>query len=192
MSKRRVSTTISIKHWELLKKYTEKYETQQKVLELALESLEKEKEKQSSVLSPEEQVWLRMRELNVVCLLHKDLFRELSRTADVERFDKLLTKLRWAEYGVVVYNQKPLKECTLKEVMDGLVITIKAEKLLDEIKYTDDGNYYTLRVNHSVVCCGIGYSNSFKLFFEGLFEAYGAKTETKISENNLFMKIYKS
>lgn len=50
MSKRRVSTTISIKHWELLKKYTEKYETQQKVLELALESLEKEKEKQSSVL----------------------------------------------------------------------------------------------------------------------------------------------
>ncbi len=172
------------------KKYTEKYETQQKVLELALESLEKEK--QSPVLSSEEQVWLRMRELNVVCLLHKDLFRELSRTADVERFDKLLTKLRWAEYGVVLYNQKPLKECTLKEVMDGLVIIIKAEKVLDEIKYTDDGNYYTLRVNHSVFCCGIGYSNSFKLFFEGLFEAYGAKTETKISENNLFMKIYKS
>lgn len=190
MLKRRVCTTISAKHWELLKKYTEKYETQQKVLELALESLEKEK--QCPVLSPEEQVWLCMRELNVFCLLHKDLFRELSKTADVERFDKLLTKLRLAEYGVVLYNQKSLKECTLKEVMDGLVITTKAGKWLDEIKYTDDGNYYTLRVNHSVVCCGIGFSNSFKLYFEGLFEAYGAKTETKISENNIFMKIYKS
>ncbi len=190
MFKRRVSTTISAKHWELLKKYTEKYETQQKVLELALESLEKER--QSSVLSPEEQVWLRMRELNVFCLLHKDLFRELSRTTDVERFDKLLTRLRLAEYGVVLYNQKPLKECTLKEIMDGLIITTKAGKWLDEIKYTDDGNYYTLRVNHSVVCCGIAFSNSFKLYFEDLFKAYGAKTETKISENNLFMKIYKS
>ena len=151
-----------------------------------------EKEKRPSMLSPEEQVWLRMRELNVVCLLHKDLFRELSRTADPERLDRLLAKLKWAEYGVVLFNQKPLKECTLKEVMDGLVVTVKAEKILDEIKYTDNGSYCTLKVNHSVVCCSIGFSNSFKLFFEGLFEAYGAKTETKVSENNLFMKIYKN
>ncbi len=76
--------------------------------------------------------------------------------------------------------------------MDGLIITTKAGKWLDEIKYTDDGNYYTLRVNHSVVCCGIAFSNSFKLYFEDLFKAYGAKTETKISENNLFMKVYKN
>jgi hypothetical protein len=44
----RISTTISQKHWELLKKHAEKFETQQKALELALESLEN-----SSKQSPE-------------------------------------------------------------------------------------------------------------------------------------------
>ena len=49
----RISTTISQKHWELLKKHTEKFETQQKVLEHALESLENSS-KQNPELTREE------------------------------------------------------------------------------------------------------------------------------------------
>ncbi len=40
LHKHRVNTTISEKHWEILKKHTGKFETQQKVLESALQSFE--------------------------------------------------------------------------------------------------------------------------------------------------------
>src|SRR4030067_1415941 len=176
MEKHRINTTISAKHWEILKKHAEKYESQQRTLEIALESLENHL-KQSPALSPEMQVWLSICELNNTCLLNKALFLELIRTADAERFNELLTTLKLAEYLVVIYQQKPLKECSLKEVMDGIDITGKALKFFDELKYTDDGNYYTLKVHHSVVIRGLEGSKSFKLFFESVFETYEVKTE---------------
>jgi len=51
----RISTTISQKHWELLKKQSEKFETQQKTIEFALESLENSS-KQSPALTLEENI----------------------------------------------------------------------------------------------------------------------------------------
>jgi hypothetical protein len=56
----RISTTISQRHWALLQKHAEKYETQQKALELALESLENSA-KQSPVLSQEEKLWMSLK-----------------------------------------------------------------------------------------------------------------------------------
>lgn len=64
----RISTTISQKHWELLKKYAEKFETQQKALEHALESLENSS-KQNPALTEEENLW--MRSAPVACLVQK-------------------------------------------------------------------------------------------------------------------------
>lgn len=185
----RLCTTISIKHWELLKKHKEKYGTQQKVIELALENLEKN-EIQSPMLSLEDQLRIRMcKELKMICHLHKDLFFELLKTADFERIAETMIKLKLSEYQVVWYYQKPLKECSLKEVIDGIVITTKMGNWLDTINYTDDDHYYSLKVTHSGG--SMNYSKGFKIFFESLFRAYGVKTQSEISENSLFMKVFK-
>jgi hypothetical protein len=187
--KRRICTTISVRHWELLKKYTAKFETQQKALETALENLENGS-KQNPAISQEDRFWLQMRELKVLIHLHKDIFLEMTKTADYEKVDKILATYGLAEYMIVFHYQKPIRECSLKEVMDGVVITARVGNWLDTINYTDNGNHYTLIATHSIG--NIKYSNSFKIFYETLFEAYDVKTQSKISDNSLFMKIYKN
>ncbi|WP_096207018.1 hypothetical protein [Candidatus Methanoperedens nitratireducens] len=189
MSKHRVCTTISSKHWELLKKYTTKFETQQKALEAALENLESDS-KQNPAISQEDRFWLQMRELKVLIHIHKDIFLEMVKTADYEKVDKILATYGLAEYMIVFHYQKPIRECSLKEVMDGIVITARAANWLDTINYTDNSDHYTLIATHSVG--NIKYSNSFRIFYETLFEVYGVKTQSKISDNSLFMEIYKN
>lgn len=188
MKKHRVCTTISTKSWELLKKYTEKYGTQQKVLDLSLENFEKCQTQ--SLLSQEEQLWIRLyRELKAICILHKDIFFEMARTANFERLAEVMSRLKLSEYQVVWYYQKPLKECSLEEVIYGIVATSKLGNWFDTVTYTDDGNYYTLKVIHSIG--SNNYSKSIKLFFESLFKAYGANIKSDMSENSFFMKIFK-
>lgn len=190
MKKRRVSTNISAKHWELLKNYTEKYGTQKKVLELALENLEKT-EKQQPALSQEEELWLRVKkELRENAItIRRDLFIELMRTVDFKRFSELLNKLKLAEHQVVFHYNKPLKELNLKEVMEGIVITCRITSLFDIVTYTDDGNYYTLRITHSYGT--INHTKLIKTFIEPLFDAYGAKSKSALHSNTLLMKIFK-
>ncbi len=65
MEKHRINTTISAKHWEILKKHAAKNESQQKTLELALESLE-DKSKQNSILSSHEQLLTSLLILQIV------------------------------------------------------------------------------------------------------------------------------
>ncbi len=190
MNKHRVCTTISAKHWDILKKHTEKYETQQKALEFALESLENSK--QNVDLSQEEELWMRIgRELKSnICVLHKNIFEELIESVGFDKNKEILTRFRPAEYIVVWYLQKPLKKCSLKEVIEGIVFTTRnLDGVLDTISYSDDGNHYNLKITHTV---SMKYSRLFNLFFEDLFEVYGVRTESEISKNSIFMKIYKN
>ncbi len=189
MLKRRVCTTISVKHWELLKKHTVKYETQQKALEAAIDILENG-QKQGYELSHDQKAWMHILGLQTMCHIQIDLMLELFRTADYERLSKLLTTLKLAEYGVVYYYQKPLKECSLKEVMHGIVIVTRWLNLLISIEYVDNGDYYTLVATHRVK--NIEYSKTFTLFFDILFESYGAKTEKHFSEQSFFINVYKN
>ncbi len=187
MNKRRICTTISEKHWGLLKKYTVKFKTQQSTLEAALESLENSS-KQNPAISQEDIFWLQMRELKVIMHIHRDVFLELVKTADYEKVNKVLATYGLAEYMIVFHYQKPLRECSLKEVMEGIIATARAGNWLDTINYTDNNDHYVLIATHSIG--NIKYSNSFKIFYETLFKAYGVRTQSKISENSLFMKIY--
>lgn len=189
MNKRRVCTTISAEHWELLKKYTTKFETQQKALEAALENLESSS-KQNPAISQEDRFWLQMRELKVMISIHKDIFLELVKTADYEKVNKILATYGLAEYMIVFHYQRPIRECSLKEVMDGIVITARAANWLDTINYIDNSDHYMLIATHSVG--SIKYSNSFRIFYETLFEAYGVKTNSEMSDNSLFIKIQRS
>ncbi len=188
MQKCRVSTTISLKHWQLLKKYTEKLGTQQKALETALEDLESNLKQSAS--SQEDQAWMRLvcvrKTLSVV---QKSLFLEFIKTADPERIVDAIVKLKIPRYAVEWQYEKPLKKCSLKEVMDGVVNTALVVNWLDSINYIDNGSHYLLKMFHSA---GINNSIINKAFFENLFEEYGAKIETEISENSLFVKVFKN
>lgn len=187
MQKRRISTTISAKHWLLLEKYTEKFETQQKALEYALENLENGGH--NKVLSLEDMVRWKYMEFKPICHLHKDIFLELLRTANYDQLGKLFIEMRVAEYQLLLCYQKPLKDMSLKEVVDGLVVTSRAGNWLESLECKDDGKCYTLIATHNAK--DLKYSNLFKLFFSSLFESYGVKTESTMTEHSLFMKIFK-
>ncbi len=193
MAKHRVCTTISKKHWELLKKHTAKFVTQQKALEAALESLENNSNRNHK-LSPEEKLWMRIgKDLRQnLCLVHKEIIKVLMRTADFEQLNKVVIGLKLSEYQIAFYRQKPLKECSLDEVMDGIVYTLKIVNLFDAINYTDVGSYYSLGLIHTLGTGNTDATMSFKLIIQDFFQTYGVKTESRISENSLFMKIYKN
>lgn len=192
MNKHRINTTISTKHWEILKKHTEKFDTQQKVLEVALERLENGS-KQKSAFSPEEDFWIRIRKEygQNLCVLHKDLVKECFKLGGSERIIKMANEMNLTEMQVLFFCNKPLKECSLREIMEAIVHTFKMVNIFDIIEYKDHGNFYLLNITH-ILNSGGGNQTPIKLPFEKLFEKYGAKTESEESENNLFMKIYKN
>lgn len=182
----RISTTISSKHWEILKKHAKELETQQKVLEVALEKIESESSQEQ--ISPKEYLWMRTgREMgSAISIIHKSLFEELIDTADCERLLKIYAKLKPAEFLVVWYYQRPLKKCTLKEVIEGIIATTKMGNWFESLNCRDNGNYYTLEVNHVLKMKG---SKLFNKFFEDLFRAYGVETVSEMSETGFFIKI---
>jgi hypothetical protein len=192
LNKHRINTTISAKHWEILEKHTEKYETQQKVLEAALEGLEKGS-KQNPALSPEEDFFMRIHKEygKNLCVLHKNLVKECLKFGGWERLNKLANEMNLLETQVLFFCNKPLKECSLNEIMEGIVHTFKVVNLFDIIEYEDHGNFYLLSITH-ILNLGSGNQTSLKLPFEKLFEKYGVKAESEESENNFFMKIYKN
>ncbi len=97
--------------------------------------------------------------------------------------------MKVAEYQLLLCYQKPLKDMSLKEVVDGVIITSRAGNWLESIEYMDDGNYYTIIATHNAKDTNV--SKMFEIFFGTLFESYGVKTESTATEHSLFMKIFK-
>lgn len=188
MTTHRISTTISQKHWELLKKHAEKLETQQKTLKCALECLEN-KSKQTPALTEEESVWLTQKSMKTMCTILKDNLKVLMETANVEMFNEYWNKYNPLEYTIEYYFQKPLKEISLKELIDGVVTIERMSNWFDTIDYTDDENYYTMIITHSF---GLNGSRINKIGIETLFKNYGARIKSTISEKTIFMRIYKN
>ena len=161
---------------------------EQKTLEIALERFENT-ELPDQKLTPMEQIWLQTEKLNVVCLVHKDIFYELFKMADCELLNELFMKHNMAEYMIVMYYNKPLKECSLKEVMDGLIVVSNAAKVFDSINYRDEDTHYIIKITHSART--IKYSNSVKILLKTLFNSYGLKIQCDISDSSIFSKVPK-
>jgi hypothetical protein len=192
MIKNRVCTTISAKHWGLLMKYREKFLTQQKVLEAALESLENNSKQsnQNSALSSEEHDFLLARgAMKSACIIHRDIVKALIDTSDIERIGEIINNQNPMEHLIAHYYQKPLQKCNLKEVLDGIIFFTRSGNVSDIINYTDEGNYYFLKIIHSL---NHNCSKIFKIIIENILKTYGAKTETETSEKTVFIKIYKN
>lgn len=192
MNKHRINTTISAKHWEILKKHTENFETQQKVLEAALERLENGSKqncalKQSCPFFQEGHDGL-LEAKKAACIVHKDIMRALIETSDSERFNEAICNYKPFEHLIAHYYQKPFQKCSLKEILDGLIFFNMTGNLVDTIKYTDEGDHYILQVVHSL---SYNCSTMLKFIIESVIEAYGVKTESEISEKVIYIKIYK-
>jgi len=100
-------------------------------------------------------------------------------TVNHERFKEHVTQNRPIECVIELFLQKSLKECSLKEVVDGLTIVFRTSHMFDTINYKDNGDYYMLVLTH-----GLGLNNS-KLnltTLESVFVAYGAYVESIISK----------
>ncbi len=191
MRKNRICTTISARHWGLLRKHLEKFMTQQKVLEAALEKLE-ESSSRDSELRSDEKLWNDMgKELrHNLCIIHKDVIKEVFKSGGFERMAKKSAEMNLMEFQVIFSCKKPLKECNLMEIMEGIVQSYRLVNIFDTIEYEDLGNYYLLIIfyNLDIGTCTMNIMSG----FEKLFRKCGVKTESELSENHFFMKIYKN
>ncbi len=68
------------------------------------------------------------------------------------------------------------------------MIVFGTSHMFETVDYKDNGNYYLLVLTHSL---GLNNSKLNVMKFESLFDTYGAKVESKISENTIFMKVFK-
>lgn len=191
MKKYRINTTISQKHHAILKEYVEEFGTQQSVLEHALEGL-KNNSNQSLGLPPEEEeLWIRLgRELKEVLLLfQRDFSKILFETADIEQFSKYIQKEKPVEFAVEWYYGKPLKDCTLQEVMDAVILNIKIQGTSDSLSFKEYENGYNINLTHSL---GIKASTMLEMMNGSVFDSYGVEFESHCSERSVFFKVFKS
>jgi len=184
----RISTTISQKHWELLKKHAEKYETQQRALELALENLENSS-RQIPELTLEEKYWMRLKRAKSLVIIEKTAFKLLIETADIEQLEKLFIRDKTIEYTIELYFQKSLEECNLKEIVNGLVVNLKITNWLDTIDHTDCGSHYKLIITHDM---GFTFAKLLTIWIDNMFRNHGINSESIHSTKTIFTKIFKN
>jgi len=190
VKKYRLSTTISPKHWSLLKKYSETYETQQKTLERALEYLDNIPP-EIRQLSQDDITWLRVgRDVRPISVLFpKDYFKVIIEKVDLEDFQRFVDIQRPVEYGVEYFHHKPLKACNLQEVVNGIMMTIKLQGSADAVNCMDAGDCYEIYLNHTL---GINSSKMVEMMNVSALKTYGARFESSISERTVYFKIYKN
>ncbi|MGD9776125.1 hypothetical protein [Methanosarcina mazei] len=187
LKRHRIATTISDKHWKLLKIHAEKFETQRKALEIALECLENNTE-QYSELTVKQKYWLMCESIGSVCCVQKEALKILMETVNHERFKEYVTKNKPIEYEIQILLQKPLNECSLEEVVNGLMIVFRTSHMFDTIDCKDNGDYYLLILTHSL---GLNNSKLNLMTCKSLFITYGADIESKTSGNIIFIKVFK-
>jgi hypothetical protein len=189
MKKHRLNTTISEKHHSILKKHVDEFGTQQKVLENALECFENNGD-QNHKLSYEEEVWMRIgREIKEVqMLLQKDFIKLLFETADMEQFKEYMEKEKPSEFALEWFLQKPLKEFTLEELIDTVLLKIRIQGGFDTIRCNEDKNSYNINLTHNM---GINCSKMNIIMYDGLFKSYGVKSDSNYSHRSVFFKVYK-
>lgn len=190
MKKYRINTTISQKHQAILKKHAEKFGTQQSVLEHSLECFENNLNNQTLELSPEEELWIRIyRELNFgMTILQRDVTKMLFENVDIEKFKEFVKNEKPVEFALEWLYNKPVKELTLQELIDGIIVHTKIQGGIDTTNYTNNLNDYNINITHSM---GINWANGLVLGFESLLKRYGTKFECDFSERSIYIKIFK-
>lgn len=188
MKKYRVNTTISSKHQEILTKYAEEYGTQQKVLEHALEGLNDNSDQFE--LDQKLELWMRVYRIkDLIVILPKDYTKKLFDTVDFDNLQEYIENEKPVEFTIEWYYDKPLTECTLKEIVRGITLNLKIQSLADSLNCTDHGNHYTINIAHGF---GINGAKIIEMMNKNVFKSYGAQYDSYFSERSVFFKIFKN
>jgi hypothetical protein len=132
---------------------------------------------------------MRLREAKSRVIIEKAAFKSLIETADIELLEELFIKDKTIEYTIELYFQKSFHECSLKEIINGLVINLKITNWLDTIDYTDCGSHYKLIVTHDL---GFTFAKLLTMWIENMFKTHEVKVESIYSTKTIFMKIFKT
>jgi hypothetical protein len=163
------------------------YETQQKVIEVALDKLDNSP-KPVPVLSREEELWMLVGKSRMACLIQKEGMKVLLETVDLDRFRGYVAEQKPLEFTAEVHNQKALRDCSLKEILEALIINGQVSNQLDSIDYKDMGDHYIMKMTHNM---GINYSKTLLILHESLLNSYGAKFDSNMTGRSLFIRIFK-
>lgn len=188
MRKYRVGTTISKKHHELLLKHVETFGTQQKVLEHALESLENEKGKPPE-LTREEELWHRMYLIkDMFTVITSEYAKILFETADMEQLKEYTKEEKPMEFLIEWYYNKPFHELSLREVIDGIILTAKMHTSLIVANFEEHDEYYSIDLKNNISSI---YSNTILIMYESVFKSYGIEPKCQFRGRSTYFKIEK-
>ena len=141
-------------------------------------------------LSKEEKLWIRVgKEIkDILTIFQRDLAKMLLETADMEQYREYIKNVNPAMFAVEWYYNKPLKECTLQEVINALILNIKTQSSADTINCTENDHFYMIHLTHNF---GIKASEMLAMMNYMALESYGAKFESNFSERSIMFKVFK-
>jgi hypothetical protein len=135
-------------------------------------------------LTPEQDLALRIYfDLNAPCLIPRESPKTFFDAGDSKKFEEDVARYVPMEHAVEHLYHRPIKELSLREIVDGLVINLRVSpRRLDTVHCSDDGDYYTLKATHSM---GPNCSRITHQLCDSLFGRYGAKTEGTIRKRSI-------
>lgn len=119
----------------------------------------------------------------------KNAFKLLIENCDIKLLLEFLIQNKPVEYGIEFYFQKPLNECSLKEVLDGIVIIARITNWFDTVDYMDNGSHYTMIMPHGF---GPNASRINTIVIESGLKTCGVKAESTIYPKTIFVKRFKN
>jgi hypothetical protein len=174
MKKHRLSTTISLKHRDILKSNIEKYGSQQKVLEAALERL-----KDGGTIDKLDGIQRQRAELltlpGIVMLPNR---RAVKHTIE-GRWDRIAGEHMY-ELGILVTSGKHVDDLTFPEVLDNFCNLLRVFNIFEETVQEGEGSTRTVRLLHNE---GKTYSEHFAYLNEEFFKGREIGCKTVISDN---------
>lgn len=175
-----------------MNKYKEKYGTQEKALEVALENLDKNSSL-TPELTPEEKLCLDIYRKKLAIIYERTGFKALMGT--LKTYEDILSVMDChgeegpLKFVIEYYLNKPLKDCDLKEILNVMVINARTSNWFDSVDYTDEGTHYKFIMLHSM---GINCSEISSLAIRRFFDSYGVKYDINISSKSVFANIFKN
>jgi hypothetical protein len=156
--KKKLSTTISALHWEIIKRYLKKFGSQRRVIEKALELLDNSKYEIN-----EEKLRLAMDPDAVV--VHRSWFE-----AAMKNDWKSVENSPVAEFGVMILKKKPLHKMSFKEQVHSLCDLIEASCQFERVirDEEDDGSIKITLTHHGGREVSEHLSKLGKKYFEDL------------------------
>ncbi len=170
--KRRISTTISGRHWKILENLMEEYGSQQKVLEAALEKLADESPF-SEFTELQKQRALLLSYPGIVIIPRQTIKHTLE-----GNWEKIAEEGLF-ELGILVTSGKMVENFGFRELVKSFCHLLKLLNLFDDIIPEEEGGVMKLKLIHQE---GRTYSEYLANLNEHFFRRWGIECKTEISE----------